>query len=197
LRRRENAVAFLQFCIPLLFYFHGLKQTNMRYPVLLIIVTLLFAFSCNNENSNNTSETIAETGPSVKPLVFDKLIGTWQSENYRSFERWTKNNDGTYRSVAFSVKGTDTSWNEQASIYPENDKWVFENTVKGQNNGKAVRFISSAISENSVQFSNPAHDFPTDINYTLPDDNTVHAFIAGPDSKGGKDSIPFNYTRLK
>jgi hypothetical protein len=172
----------------------------MRYPALLIATALLLALSCNNGNKDHTTETTAKTGatiPSPTPLVFDKLVGTWQSGNHKSFERWSKNADGTYGSVAFSIKGTDTSWNEQASVYRENDKWIFENTVKGQNNGKAVRFVSSSLSENSVQFSNPAHDFPTDINYTLPDANTVNAFIIGPNNKGGRDTIPFNYTRLK
>ncbi|MBL7744598.1 MAG: hypothetical protein JNN00_14100 [Chitinophagaceae bacterium] len=133
---------------------------------------------------------------SSKALVFDKLLGTWQSEDHKNFERWMKNEDGTYRSVAFSIKGTDTSWNEQANIYPENDQWVFENTVKGQNDGKAVKFTSSLLNENSVQFSNPAHDFPTDINYTVPDDSSVNAFIFGPNAKEGKDTIAFNYKRV-
>jgi hypothetical protein len=178
LRRREILVAILQFPIPLLFYFAP-KSINMRF---LITTAFLFFISCNNKSTGN---------------VFDKLVGIWQSEDGKSFEQWSENDNGTYRSVAFSVNGADTSWNEQASIYPENDKWVFENTVKGQNNGKAVRFVSSALSDNSVQFSNPAHDFPTDINYTLPDANIVHAFIIGPNGKGGKDTIPFNYVRLK
>ncbi len=115
----------------------------------------------------------------------------------KSFERWTKKDDGTYQSVAFSVKGNDTSWNEVANIYPENDQWVFENTVKGQNDGKAVKFISSLLDENMVQFSNPAHDFPTDVNYTVFGADAVNAFIVGTNNKGGKDTIPFSYTRIK
>ena len=139
--------------------------------------------------------TNAEQSP--PPPVFEKLVGTWKSENGRSFERWTRNSDGTYRSDVYSLKGTDTSWNEQAKIYPENSKWVFENTVKNQNDGKAVKFTSILLNDNSVQFSNPAHDFPTDVNYTLADLNTLHAFIIGPNSKGGKDTIPFNSRRVQ
>ncbi|HEX7846271.1 MAG TPA: hypothetical protein VF476_10770, partial [Chitinophagaceae bacterium] len=82
-------------------------------------------------------------------------------------------------------------------VYPENSNWVYENKVTNQNDGKAIKFTSTKMSDNSVQFSNPAHDFPTDINYTVADANTVNAFIIGPNSKGGKDTIPFNYTRHK
>jgi Domain of unknown function (DUF6265) len=171
-----------------------MKSSQQHFVLQSIIVFFLTVCitSCNDTESK--PET---TPPPDKQLVFDKLTGTWQSEDGKSFERWTKNDDGSFRSVTFSVKENDTSWNEQAYIYPEKDKWVFENIVKGQNDGKAVKFISSSLSENSVQFSNPAHDFPTDVNYTVANANTVNAFIIGPNKNGGKDTIPFNYTRVK
>jgi len=130
-----------------------------------------------------------------RQLVFDKLVGTWQAQT--GFEQWTKNKDGSFRSVAFSVNGRDTSWNEMARIYQENDKWVFEATAKDQNDGKATKFTSCLLTDSRVQFSNPVHDFPTDINYSVVDMNTVHGFIAGPNNKGGKDTISFDYTRVK
>ncbi|MEI9909080.1 MAG: hypothetical protein WDO71_05080 [Bacteroidota bacterium] len=167
--------------------------------LLFTFFMILNMIACTNQ-SNNKKETTAATETIPSPameLVFDKLRGTWQSEDGKSFERWAKNDDGTFRSVAFSIKGSDTSWNEQALIYPGKNNWVFENTVKGQNEGKAVKFISTLLTATSVQFSNPAHDFPTDINYTVPGANTLNAFIIGPNAKGGKDTIPFNYTRVK
>ncbi len=163
------------------------------------ILTLLLAVSiiaCNNSKTTN-KETTDTPASSAKELVFDKMLGTWQNEDGKSYERWVKNDNGTYNSSAFSIKGTDTSWNEQASIYSENNSWVFENIVTGQNDGKAVKFTSSLLNDSTVQFSNPAHDFPTDINYTVTDANTLKAFIVGPNSQGGKDTIPFNYIRVK
>ncbi len=164
-----------------------LHQRNFAFA----LASFLLVLACNN------SENKDATTPPDKGFVFDKLVGTWQRENSKNFERWTKNNDGTFRSDVFSIKGIDTSWSEQANIYPENDKWIFENTVRGQNEGKAIHFTSSLINENSVQFSNPEHDFPTDVNYTVVDVNTLHAFIIGPNNKGGRDTIPFNYKRAK
>jgi hypothetical protein len=174
----------------------GKKFFEVLFAGVLASVLLI---ACNSEKNNTENSKTADgtNETSAKQLVFDKLSGTWLSEDGKSFERWTKNYDGTFRSVVFSVRGKDTSWHEQANIYPEKDKWIFENKVKGQNDGKAVKFTSIILTDNSVQFSNPAHDFPTDVNYTVADANTINAFIIGPDSKGGKDTIPFNYTRLK
>lgn len=164
---------------------------------LIVFVTFIIACNGNDDKSKETTtESQTISNEPAKQLVFEKLVGTWKSEDGKSFERWTKNDNGTYLSNAFSVKGTDTSWNERANIYQENDKWIFENTVKGQNKGKPVKFTSILLTESSVQFSNPAHDFPTDVNYTVPDANTVKAFIIGPNKNGGKDTIPFGYTRV-
>lgn len=162
----------------------------------IAIAIMAMTASCNNQSK--PADAATDEKPAVTKTgqpVFEKLTATWKSEDGKSFERWTKGEDGTYTSVVFSVKGTDTSWNEQARIYPENGQWVFENTVKNQNEGKSVKFISSILTDNTVQFSNPAHDFPTDVHYTVTDSNTVNAFIIGPNSKGGRDTIPFNYTR--
>jgi len=107
-----------------------------------------------------------------------------------------KNPDGSYASASYSLSGSDTSWNEMAKIFSENGNWIFENNVKGQNNGQSVRFTSTFLTDSIVQFSNPAHDFPTDVNYTVIDSNNLHAFIIGPNKNGGRDTIPFNYSRL-
>ena len=151
-------------------------------PFIVSCMLIMNITACNNKDSNSKTTTTTVPNTETKKLVFDKLVGIWKSEDGKSFEQWTKK---------------DTSLNEQATIYRENDNWIFENTVKDQNDGKAIKFISTLFNEKTVQFSNPLHDFPTDVNYTMPDANTVNAFISGPNKKGGKDTIPFNYTRLK
>lgn len=172
-----------------------LFQQPLSFIVILIAAS---SASCNNsgENKTETNTTKTETTTPVNELVFDKMLGTWQSEDGKSFERWTKNDKGGYNSAVYSLKGTDTSWNERANIYLENSNWVFENSVTGQNDGKSVKFISSILETNKVQFSNPSHDFPTDINYTVADATTINAFIIGPNKNGGKDTIPFNYKKV-
>jgi hypothetical protein len=157
------------------------SNQSLKNRILFIVVLFVSITACNNTKSDKAEDKTGNTKVTLlKETVFDKLVGTWKSEDGNSFEEWSKNDNGTYRSRAYSVKGSDTLVSENANIYPENDKWVFENTVKNQNEGKAIKFTSSLLTDNSVQFSNPAHDFPTDINYTVPDANTVNAFIVGP-----------------
>jgi hypothetical protein len=155
----------------------------------LLIATVLIA--CNNNN--------LETGPlsieSKQHVVMDGMVGTWLNNDGISFERWTKVNDSLYQSVVFSINNNDTAWKERAMVFRKNENWVFENVVEGQNAGQAVSFTSTQIDSSKVQFSNPAHDFPTDIHYSLVNDSVLEAFIAGPNEKGGKYTIPFIYKR--
>jgi hypothetical protein len=175
-----------------------MRSIQQQLVALTFIAFLSTGIMACNNNSEKKEEPAAVSSTVDQPsLVFDKLVGTWQSEDGKSFERWTKNTNGSFRTAGFSVKGSDTSWNEQGNVYSENDHWIFENTVKGQNDGKAVKFTSTILTDDIVQFSNPAHDFPTDINYTVPDANTINAFIVGPNANRGKDTIPFNFTRVK
>ena len=162
----------------------------MKYITCLLLSVGLIA--CNN----NTQEAGPVINEPNNKLVMDGMIGTWLNEDGKSFERWTKNEDGSFNSAAYSIKGSDTMWNERASVYQENSNWIFENLVTGQNEGKAVKFTSTQLSPTSVQFSNPAHDFPTDINYSITSDTTIHAFIIGPNEKGGKDTILFDFRKI-
>lgn len=174
-----------------------MRLLKLHSTILLLYVLVIAACNSNNETATATSPHANEEVPVSKDVIFDRLIGTWQNTDGKSFESWYKNEDGSLRAAAYQLKGTDTIWTERASIYPENGKWVFENTVSGQNEGKAVKFISTQMNANSVQFTNPAHDFPTDINYTLTSDGSLHAFIIGPNKKGGKDTIPFDFRKIR
>ncbi len=150
--------------------------------------------SCNeNLDRAKSAENLVNESPNA--ILFDKMEGIWINSNGSGYEHWTKNNNGTYHVAGFTVKTTDTTRTEYANVYQENGAWVFENTVEGQNDGKAIKFTASAIVDNQVQFSNPSHDFPTDINYRLIDDTTLKAFIVGPNRTGGQDTIHFQFAR--
>ncbi len=170
----------------------------MKFLLPGMLISVLMIFSCNaaDKSIDKKDSDDVKINAVEQPLVFDQLVGTWKNENGKSFEQWIKYPDGSYTSSVYSLKGSDTSWNEIAKIFKENGSWVFENNVKGQNDGQSVRFTSTILSEREVQFSNPSHDFPTDVHYTLVDSNTVHAFIIGPGKNGRKDTIHFDYTRV-
>jgi hypothetical protein len=175
---------------------------SISFSTIFILMTCGFV-ACNSQRKMSKATDAAAIGSSARPSaqsaalpVFEKLLGTWQSEHGKNFERWTKTSDHSYHSSVFRVKGADTTWIEQANIYKANNNWVFDNKVSNQNNEQAIKFVAASVSPTAVQFSNPAHDFPTDVCYTLPDPGTLHAFIIGPNGKGGKDTIHFNYKRL-
>ena len=85
---------------------------------------------------------------------------------------------------------------EVAKIYFLNQKWNFENWVKGQNENKKVTFKAEKWEENYIAFKNPLHDFPTEIHYQFVDDSTLKAFIVGKNEGGKFDTIYFNYQRI-
>lgn len=165
---------------------------------ILYRVAILVSFSygmagCNeNQDTAKTSENLVVESSQI--ILFDRLEGIWVNDN-GGFEQWKKNNDGTYDVAGFTVKASDTIRTEHAKVYQANGAWIFENTVEGQNDGKAIKFAAPAIVNDQVQFSNPAHDFPTDINYRLVDDTTLKAFIVGPNKTGGRDTIHFQFSR--
>lgn len=171
------------------------KNNVVIIPLVMVLIGIL---SCNNGAPKKdvtviTDSTNEETF--LKKSFFEKLTGTWQSEDGKNFERWVKKDDSTFQSVSYNLVGADTTWTEQVIIYPENNNWVFESTVKGQNDGLPVKFVSGIFTDSSVLFSNPTHNFPTDISYTIINDSTLNAFIIGTNKKGIKDTIPFNYNR--
>ncbi|HWY11260.1 MAG TPA: DUF6265 family protein [Bacteroidia bacterium] len=150
----------------------------------LIISGALIFFAACSPNGKETKETESN-------LVFDRLVGTWKLSEEDQFEQWTKNNDGSYSSRMYTVVGADTNVMEDVKIIPDAGKWNFITLVKGQNKGKAVTFTSTVLKDTLVQFENPAHDFPRIINYRLPSDNTMQAFIGGT-----TDTIYFNFSRV-
>lgn len=58
----------------------------------------------------------------------------------------------------------------------------------------ATAFKQTASGDNWVRFENPAHDFPTRIEYRR-DGDTLNAQIAGPGKDGKEKVIPFVYVR--
>lgn len=162
--------------------------------LILAIAASLFFFSC----SDKPKTTIPEGKKTQNiPEVVSKLLGTWMNTKTNEFEKWSQINDTTFTSVVFSVKDIDTVRTEEAMIYEHQDNWIFENKVSNQNDGKAVQFISSILTDTTIQFTNPAHDFPTDIHYTITGPASMRAFIIGPGKTGEKDTIYFNYRRVK
>ncbi len=168
-----------------------------RIYTLSFILPVVFLLAAASVTTTGVIKEASSTGHSTVAAIFDKIEGTWLRESRKGFERWSKNSDGSFNAIACSIRGNDTVINETVKIYPENEKWVYEVLARGQNQGKTVKFHAVLLTERSVQFSNPAHDFPTDINYTLVAADSLRAFIAGPNRNGGRDTILFRFVRAQ
>ena len=89
---------------------------NATIAIILLLFTVAFIVPAQRQT---------DYVPLIKSNVFDKLVGTWKNSNGKDFERWIRMKDGTYNSVAFRVKGVDTSLTENAFIYPSGKRWIF------------------------------------------------------------------------
>lgn len=158
-----------------MFYIERYKVKKILLPFILIMI----CYGCNDSSAPNVD-------------LFDTFVGTWKLEDDTQYERWTKNDDGSYISTGFSVNGKDTIISERVKIYKSGDGWNFETLVIGQNEGKSVIFTSTILNDTLVQFENREHDFPNLVNYRLLFQNSLRAFIAGKN-----DTIYFNYSRVR
>lgn len=120
------------------------------------------------------------------------LIGCWTtSRNGRTIEeRWTVAPDGSLAGRGRTFRDGQVIDSEVVRITVEQGSLRYTANPSGQ--AEAV-FIASEVSDSSVTFANPAHDFPTRISYRRVGGAGLHAEIAGPGGQGER-VIPFPYS---
>ena len=162
----------------------------------LIFFSLFTAFFLACKTSNpKVEKKVIPPAEQATGAPFDQFIGTWLNTSFGNFEEWKTAGTDQYAVRSYGVNGADTVVQERVKVFKEAGNWVYEVTVIGQNNNQPVRFTSNAVSANQVNFSNPAHDFPTDINYAI-EGNALKAFIAGPGKNGEQKTIPIAFERV-
>jgi hypothetical protein len=93
--------------------------------------------------------------------------------------------------VARAVKGGELSSFEYLRIVIEGGVPAY---VAQPNGNAPTTFSRTAGGPDWVRFENPAHDFPTRVEYRRSGE-ALHAEIAGPGEDGKEVVIPFHYTR--
>ena len=154
-------------------------------PVLLIAALLFMSVGYRFEN---------------KMESFNWLNGSWimkkQNGSYL-MENWMASNDSTLAGESLNFSATGQSLvSETLQLVYRNNEYFYISTVKGQNNGEAVKFKISSHSENGFVAENPGHDFPKRIIYKLVNEDSIYAFIDGGSSASEK-KINFYYSRVK
>ncbi len=122
------------------------------------------------------------------------LIGCWQGATDRSTitERWVVQPDGSLQGMGRILRGGTVVNEERVALETAGDRLTY--TVRADK-APPVIFTSTAITDSSVTFANPAHDFPTRITYRRGAGTRLLAEIAGPGSQGER-VIPFPYTAV-
>lgn len=163
----------------------------MKHLLQLFIVLLV---ACQPKAKPNSTET-----SNYKELQkVHWLKGTWQRQSAQGIltESWQQLDDSTFIGKSFFVSNGDTLSSESIRLQQRNGKLHYIPTVADQNEGKPVVFTFTNLTDSSVTFENPKHDFPQKIEYQL---NAPDSLIAEVSAvvEGKTKALTFRMKKLK
>jgi hypothetical protein len=124
---------------------------------------------------------------------FQWLIGTWKLKDKPVYEMWKAEDGTTLSGISFKINQSDTVVLEKINLtYSEGSYHYIPDVAE---NAAPVDFMISTFDDTSFVATNPAHDFPKVIRYTIVrKDHTeqLHATIEG----NGK-VIPYTFKRIR
>lgn len=159
----------------------------MKNLTILSLVALLALASCKQTTKEEEipAELItSSTHPNMTKAAW--FIGEWENRSGEGdfVENWKKVNDSLYMGESFFIVKGDTVFAEKVALVDIYGKMSYNVSVVGQNENEAVPFTMTSISDESVIFENPEHDFPSKITYNRVAPDSLVAEISG--TKGGK-----------
>jgi hypothetical protein len=139
----------------------------MKY---LFIFLALCLFACKERQ---------KAAPVVQPSInFDWLNGHWQRSNDEAgqvtYEHWSKSNDSLYLGVGFTMKGSDTIWQENVKLFKSDTAWIFSAISNGET--ATTDFVLTSKSPQSFACENAANEFPKKIEYKLKGPDILFSF---------------------
>lgn len=159
------------------------------------VIAAIGLVSCSN-SVEAPEETAVQQYAQIKKIGW--LVGSWRGTSPEGVfgETWQMRNDSILSGKGYFVVGKDTVSMEALRLVQEGNKLYYEPTVNNQNNGKAVRFELTSMSDTTMIFENAAHDFPQKICYRLINADSLVAEISGQ-SNGEARSELFPLSRMK
>ncbi len=148
----------------------------MKNLVLLFVLAVSIS-ACKND-TNKLEVAPAPTQVTMQDLSW--VLGDWMNINTEteSYEHWEKAEDGSFVGESMTLRQTDTVFAERMKMYVENDKiQLYIETIGNAPN--PVVFTLKQEAEHPFTFENPRNEFPSQIVYTNPEPNTIHAWVAG------------------
>ncbi|TNE51105.1 MAG: hypothetical protein EP344_16745 [Bacteroidetes bacterium] len=145
-----------------------MTKTHTRFVKNLLLVCLLPALT------GSLSAQIAWKG-------LQKLEGTWKQSGKASYEKWTVASDTLLSGEGFKIQDDNSrKITETLQLVLKDDGTiVYRATVPDQNDSAGIDFKLTFFTTSSWTFENPAHDFPTKIEYWLQDAETLRATVSG------------------
>jgi hypothetical protein len=107
-------------------------------------------------------------------------------------EHWMALRGGTMLGMSRVVRGGELAGYELLLLRGEDHGWVYEAHPSGQ---PSASFKSAAITDTSIAFSNPEHDFPQTISYSRIGADSLVARTAG-ERDGQPREMVFRYRRV-
>ncbi len=111
------------------------------------------------------------------------LAGEWKLDGKEVYESW-RTDGGSFVGKGFRIRDNVESVTETLEVKVIDGAVYYLATVPNQNNGAAVRFKLSSVTDDSVVFENPDHDFPKKIVYRRSGADALVAEVTGAGGKG-------------
>lgn len=147
----------MYFCLTIL-------DLPMKLPVLQIIALVAVL---NVQAQSNLSK-------------LEWLLGSWNRTNAKpgrsGLEIWKRISEAEFVGRGINLRGVDTTFVEKLKIISREDRIFYVADVP--ENKEPVLFEATSLSQMSVTFENPKHDFPKKISYELID-SKLKATVSG------------------
>ena len=123
------------------------------------------------------------------------LAGCWAQRSDRTLteEQWMAPRGGSMLGMSRVVRGDRTIAHEAMRIEERGERLAFVARPSGQ---AEAEFLSVSVTDSTVAFENPAHDFPQRILYRHTDGDSLHARIEGV-SAGIEQGVDFRMERVE
>lgn len=145
----------------------------------IFLVILAFAFiSCYFAGKQKNAISGNENVQPIGQVIW--LVGNWQKQSEKGIltEAWRKLDDSTFVGRSYLISEADTLLLESIRLEQRTGKLYYIPTVSDQNEGQPVVFAQTSLTDSTIVFENPKHDFPQKITYSLLVNDSLSAEIA-------------------
>lgn len=125
------------------------------------------------------------------------LVGEWQHIQREMVftEFWQLSPDNSlYIGTGKAQKNNKIVSQEEMRIEQVDGDLYYIVTVKNHNENKAIPFRLTSLTNNSVTFENPEHDFPQKIEYTFINKDSITAVVSATSNEKIRKLV-FNFSR--